>query len=249
MTAAVRGSHHCVGIATAVTDMIFQHLRSLCEGRGGVLSADDLLTAQSQVMRSFAGAPAFFDATHARCMAASAATAPAPFTRETILASLLFVCGQKAARPAFSSQITRFGEVWLGQFFGGTAEYVRRAICPTADDRLRGAYSVLSGKLGARLGVNDLMGDPDVRTILKECASPLCLPEAPDVLAAPMSDVVSQHIAEARGIPKPDLSKVTEQEMRKFLGWLPRHMHIALTATGGSPTAASTARQAATAGR
>jgi hypothetical protein len=226
-----------LGIATAVTEMVFRHLRAVCEGRGGTLTLADLDTAQSQGKRSFAGASGFFEATHARCMQASAAGAPSMFARENILSSLLFVCGHKAARPAYAAQVTRFGEVWLNQYFDGMAEFVRRAICADADDRLRQVYAALSGELGARLTINDLMREKQTRAILQECVAPLFAPDAPDRFAAPMSDLVSEQIAAQRGIPKPDLSKVTEQEMRKFLGWLPRQMHVALTATGGDPTA------------
>lgn len=232
MPAGVRGSHHCVGIATAVTEMVFKHLRQVCEARGGNLGLADIETAQSQVMRSYAGASAFFDATHHRCMEASVASAPSPFGKDHILASMLLACGQKAARPAFTGQIARFGEVWLGQFFDGVAQYVRQQVSPGADERLRQIYASLSGKLGAALVMQDMMRSDEVRRIMQECAAPLVAPGAPDMLAAPLSDIVSQQIATLRGIPKPDLSKVTEQEMKKFLSWLPPQMQLALGATG-----------------
>jgi hypothetical protein len=165
-------------------------------------------------------------------MEAAGATAPTFFARENILASVLFVCGHRAARSAFPNQITRFGAPWLNQFFGGFAEYVRQHVCATADDRLLKAYAIAGGKLGAKLAVTDLLKEPGTLEVLNECFMPFIVPDAPTVLAARLSDGVSVHIASARGIPKPDLSKVTEQEMRNFLTWLPPQINLVLNAAG-----------------
>lgn len=229
MTASLRGPHHFYGIANAVTEMIFRHLQSVCESGGGSLSPADLETARTHTLRSYPGAFSFFEASHDRCMEACAASAPALFARDAILATLLMACGHKAARPAFPSQMTRFGEVWLGQLFGGVAAYVRQRINAEVDDRLMPVYAELCAKRGAKLTMDHLLGDGRIRALIEDCVSRMV--EETDT-ASRLSDIASQYIAAARGIPKPDLSKITEQETRNFLTWLPRQVHVALTASG-----------------
>jgi hypothetical protein len=74
--------------------------------------------------------------------------------------------------------------------------------------------------------------------VVRECLAPFLTPDAPTLMSARVSDVVSTFIAAERGIPKPDLSKVTEQEMKAFLTWLPSQVNISLTAVGaGGPAA------------
>jgi hypothetical protein len=226
--------------------MIFRYLHARCAANGS-LSAADIDAARAYVAQSFPNAFSFFETVNQRCMEASASAAPAFFAKENILGSLLFTCTHKAARSAFPNQVARFGAPWLNQFFGGFAEYIRQHTCPTADDRLMKVYAHAAGKLGARLTVTDLLNEDGARKLLHECLAPLMLPEAPVALAAKLSDVVSFHIAAARGIPKPDVSKVIEQEARSFLTWLPAQVNVALTgadaaAARGAPPAAVAAR-------
>lgn len=225
--------------ATAVADMIFRYLHSRCAASGGNLSAADIDAARVHLSQSLPNAFNFFEAINQRCMEAAAATAPTFFSRDTILASLLFTCGHRAARSAFPNQISRFGAPWLNQFFGGFAEDVRQHICPTADDRLIKAYAAASAKYGVKLAVTDLLKEPSTLEILRECFAPFMLSEAPAAFAARLSDVASFHIAAARGIPKPDISKVTEQEVRSFLTWLPPQINVALHAAGVATAAAA----------
>jgi hypothetical protein len=172
-------------------------------------------------------------------MEASQSTAPAVFAQDNILGSLLSVCGQKAARTAFDMQVGRFGALWLQQFFGGVAQYIRQHVSATADERLMKIYAAASIRYGAKLAVTDLLKDESVRAILRECLAPVVAADAPDTLSAPLSDAVSLYIATQRGIPKPDISKVTEQQMRNFLMWLPPQIILALS--GSSSTAAAPA--------
>jgi hypothetical protein len=228
MSVALRGPHHFFGTATAVTEMVFKHLHALCEKQGGSISSAELDAARSQVLRGYVGAFNFFESCHQNCMDASAASAPALFSRDTILASLLSAGSHKAARPACPNQISRFGEVWLAQFFNGLALYVREHVCPTADKRLNDVYAVLCVKLGAKLSMEDLLKDKNAGVILREAVAPLLAEGAPGLLASKLSDVVSQSIAAQRGIPKPDISKVIDSEMKNYLTWLPRQLHVAL---------------------
>ena len=233
--------------ATAVAEMMFRYLHSRCAASGGTLTTADLDAARVHLSQSLPNAFNFFEAINQRCMEAAAATAPTFFAKENILATLLFTCGHRAARSAFPNQITRFGAPWLNQFFGGFAEDVRQHICPTADDRLLKAYATASAKYGAKLSVTDLLKEPSTLEILRECFAPFLLSEAPAAFAARLSDVASFHIAAARGIPKPDISKVTEQEVRSFLTWLPPQITVALNAAGAAPAQAPAAAPAAAA--
>lgn len=212
--------------------MIFRYLQQRCTANGGTLSTTDLDESRVHLVHSFPNAFNFFDTVNQRCMEASGASAPTFFSKENLLSSLLFACGHRAARSAFPNQITRFGAPWLNQFFGGFAEYVRQQVCTTADDRLMKAYAVAAGKYGAKIAVTDLLKEAGALQIMRECFAPFLLSEAPNALAARLSDVASFHIAAARGIPKPDISKVTEQEVKSFLTWLPPQINVALNAAG-----------------
>jgi hypothetical protein len=228
MAPALRGPHHCFGLATSVAEMVFRYLNQRCQASGGTLSAADLDAARTHIIGSFANGFGFFETTYQRCMEASAPTTHAYFGRDTILASLLLACGQKAARPAFPNQVSRFGDTWLNQFFGGVAQYIRQNISPTADERLIKVYAEVASKLGAKLTIADLLKENGIRRILYECVTPLVSADAPEDLALKLSDTASEYIATQRGIPKPDISKVTEQETRNFLNWLPPQVQISL---------------------
>ncbi len=236
---ALRGPHQCLAAGSSVAEMIFRFLQSRCQAAGGNLSAADLESARTQFLNSFPNAFNFFDTINQRCMEASASAAPALLGQEAILGSLLLACSQKAARTAFDLQVVRFGDVWLNQCFGGIAQYVRQNICPTADERLFKIYGRVAMRVGAKLTIADLLKDDATRAVLRECLAPLVAADAQDALGAALSDVVSLHIATVRGIPKPDISKVTEQQMRSFLAKLPPQVLLALSGTGSTSSIVS----------
>jgi hypothetical protein len=239
MATPLRGPHHCFGLATSLAEMVFRYLNQRCQAAGGTLGPADLDAARTHIIGSFANGFGFFETNYLRCMEASAPTTHAYFSRDTLLASLLLACGQKAARPAFPNQVTRFGDTWLNQFFGGVAQYIRQNISPTADERLIKVYAETASKVGAKLTIADLLKENGIRRILYECVTPLVSADAPDDLALKLSDVASEYIATQRGIPKPDISKVTEQETRAFLNWLPPQVQIALNVARPSAEAAT----------
>lgn len=228
MAQPARGPHHCAAAASSTIETIFRYLQSRCTAQGGSLSPADIEAARAHLVQSLPKAFGFFETVNQRCMDASGSTMPALFARENILGSLLTACGQKAARTAFPNQITRFGAPWLDQFFGGLAQFVRDNICASADDRLAKLYATAAVKFGVNLSVNDLLQDADTCAVLNECLAPLLARDAPAAVSARLSDAVSLFIATRRGIPKPDISKVTEQEMRAFLTWLPPQVQLAL---------------------
>jgi hypothetical protein len=229
---ASRGPHHCAAVGNTVAEMIFRYLKSRCQTAGGNLTEADLDTARAHFLAGFPNAFPFFDSSNQRCMEASGSTAPAPFQQNAILGSLLLACGHKPARTAFDLQVARFGAPWLTQFFGGFAQYVREKVCPDADARLYKLYAVAAVRHGAKLAVADLLKEEPVQRVMRECLAPIVAGEAAVTLAAPLSDTISMYIATQRGIPKPDISKVTDQQVQNFLTWLPPQVMLALSANG-----------------
>lgn len=229
---SLRGPHHCAAVGSSVAEMVFRYLKTRCQSTGGNLSEADIEAARMHFLASFPNAFNFFDSTNQRCMEASGGTAPAPFQQDAILGTLLLACGQKAARSAFDLQVTRFGAPWLTQFFGGFAQYVRENICADADARLYKLYATAAVKYGSKLTVNDLLKEEPVQRVMRECLAPVVAADAPATLSAPLSDTISMYIATQRGIPKPDISKVTDQQVHSFLGWLPPQVLLALSGTG-----------------
>jgi hypothetical protein len=234
---SLRGPHHCAAVGGSVAEMVFRYLKTRCQTAGGSLSEADLDAARTHFLASFPNAFNFFDSTHQRCMEASTGTAPAPFQQDAILGTLLLACGQKAARSAFDLQVTRFGAPWLTQFFGGFAQYVRENVCADADVRLYKLYALAAVRYGSRLAVNDLLKEEQVQRVMRECLAPVVAADAPANLSAQMSDTISMYIATQRGIPKPDISKVTDQQVHSFLTWLPPQVMLALNGTGVSAVA------------
>jgi hypothetical protein len=233
MSELLRGPHHCVGIATSVTERIFHFLKTRAEAQGGNLSVADLGVLRASFLASLPKAANYFEGVDRQYMEACASAAPEFFSRDNILATLVAACGQKAARSAFP-QVERIGVNWLNQLFGGIARYIRLNVCADADDRLMKAYLEVAGRLGAKLVVADLISDEVSQKVLLECLLPLVTKDAPERLAEPLSDVVTTHIAGKRGIGKADPSKVTEAEMKKFLTFLPAQLSITFGATAAA---------------
>lgn len=229
MSELIRGPHHCVGIATSVTERIFHFLKTRADAQGGTLSQQDIGALRQQFLASLPKAAGYFEGVDRQYNEAGAAAAPDSLSRDNILATLVFACTNKAARTAFP-QAERIGTNWLNQLCGGIANYIRQDVCADADDRLTKFYFETAVKLGAKLVVADLLGDEGVRRLLRECFAPLLSKDALDRVAEPLSDAVNSHIAGKRGIAKADPSKVTEAEMKKFLAFLPPQLALAFGA-------------------
>jgi len=233
MSELLRGPHHCVGVAAAVTERIFHFLKARAQAQQGTLSESDLGTLRQQFLASLPKAANYFEGVDRQYSEAGKATASECVSRENILATLVFACSNKAARTAFP-QAERIGENWLNQLCGGVARYIRQHVCSDVNDRLSKLYFEVAVKLGAKLVVADLLSDEGVQRLLRECFAPLVARDAADRVAEPLCDAVNSHIAGKRGIAKADPSKVTEAEMKKFLAFLPPQLAIAF----GAPAAA-----------
>ncbi len=208
--------------------MIFRYLQSRCQSAGGTLTQADLDAARSHFVSTFPNVFEYFEKVNHNCAEASGSTAPDGFSKELILATLLMVCGHKPAKRAFEMQMGRFGTAWLNQFFGGLAEQIRTRV-PDVDDRLSAAYAQSAITFGAKLSYSDIFKEASFQAILRECLLPVLSGDAASTLAGPLSDGISMYIAVQRGIPKPDISKVTEQQMRNFLSQLPAQFTLSLT--------------------
>jgi hypothetical protein len=226
MPELLRGPHHCVGIATSVTERIFHFLKTRAEAQSGALSVADLGVLRQQFLASLPKAANYFEGVDRQYNEAGAASAPECVSRETILMTLVYACTHKAARSAFP-QVEQIGANWLGQLCGGISRYIRQHICTDANDRLTKAYFEAAGRLGAKLVVADLIADEGIQRVLRECFAPMIARDALDRAASPLCDAVNSHIAGKRGIATADPSKVTEAEMRKFLTFLPPQLTLA----------------------
>jgi hypothetical protein len=229
MSELLRGPHHCVGIATSVTERIFHFLKTKAEAQGGTLSQSDLSVLQHQFLASLPKAAGYFEGVDRQYNEASAAAATECVSRGNILATLVFCCSHKAARTAFP-QAEYIGTNWLNQLCGGIAHYIRQDVCTDIDDRLTRVYFEVAVRLGAKLVLADLLGDEGVQRLLRECLAPFVAKDAPDRVAEPLCDAVNSHIAGKRGITKADPSKVTEAEMKRFLAFLPAQLALAFNA-------------------
>lgn len=227
MSASIRGPHHCVGVATSVADRIFHFLKTRAEAHGGVLSVADLGTLHGHFLGSLPKAASYFEGVDRLYMEASGATAPELLSRDTILATLVSAVSSKAARTAFP-QVEHFGVHWLSELCGGVARYIREHVCADADDRLSRAYFELAARLGARLGIADLLADEGVQQVLRECFAPLIARNPPNAITERLCDVVNAYIAGQRHIGAADPAKITQAETRKFLSFLRSHLAAVL---------------------
>jgi hypothetical protein len=223
----VRGPHHCVGVAAFAVRRIFDLLKARSVAQAASLSADDLDHVQAQFFSSLLKAADYFEELDRQHMRASGSTALELLSRKSILVTLLIACGHKAARAAFP-QVEDIGERWFRELFGGIANYVRAFTCANADRRLIQAYFKLAMTLGGDLRIVDLLNDDGTRQVLGECLAQLIAKGADDKLAQPLSDMVSSHIANTRGIATANPAKITAGEMRQFLSFLALEVRIEL---------------------
>ncbi len=228
MATVERGVHHCVGVAGAVTERIFRFLQGRCTAGGGTMSSAELEAARIHFLENLPAGMAFFTSANQLCMDASLGSAHAPFDRERILATLLLACSQKAARSAFPHQIERFGDAWLAQFYNGLAEYLKATCANDADARLMKLYFKFAVSRGAKLESAEMLNNEPIRQVLRELVAPLMAADAVETHTISLSDAASRSIATARGIPSPDISKVTDQEVRNFLTWAPPQLSLGL---------------------
>jgi hypothetical protein len=77
MSKLLGGPHHCVGIATSVTERIFHFLKTRAEAQGGTLSKSDLAALHQHFLASLPKAASYFEGVDRQYNEASADTAAA----------------------------------------------------------------------------------------------------------------------------------------------------------------------------
>jgi hypothetical protein len=85
--------------------------------------------------------------------------------------------------------------------------------------------------------------DDHTREVLIDCLAPLIAKGADEKLAQPLSDTVSAHIANTRGIGGANLAKITASEMRHFLSFLRLEVRIELGLSGSGDEAQKLAQE------
>ena len=88
MSEGARGCHHCIGAATAVTNLIFNFIHTKAIAKDG-LSADDVHALRKDILGSFQSGYDYFEKINRQCMDACRSPANDPFGRSEILTTLL----------------------------------------------------------------------------------------------------------------------------------------------------------------
>jgi len=226
MSQELPGAHFCIGTARTVVDLAFRGLRALCIANGGNLSLAELDSYYEKLIDSFLSGVRFFEVKHEQCMDASMSMAKMPFARNRILATLLHACGEKSARNAFPLQINGGGAEWIDELFDGLAQYVRKRVGISVDDRLINAYVFTATKPGTKVTIVELLRQEAVRCVFLECVGTFEKPNAPELIAKEVCGCVNEVIVGRRGWP--DVCKITESQARSFLTWLPEELGNAL---------------------
>jgi hypothetical protein len=225
---SIGGCHHCIGSGQAVVDLAFRHLHASCASLGGKLTESDLTAAHADLLESFSSSLDYFAGIHQRCMDASGVTTPTIFTPGRMLSSLLFVCSKRIAAHCFRLQLDRLGADWLRLFFDAFSESIRRRACPDAETRLDTAYVKAAGKLRQKLSIKKFLLEQDVQDVLRDCILPFRKAEVSAAMALEMSDEVNHCMGMQSGNVCPHVSKITIDQMRKFLSLFPSELSIML---------------------
>jgi hypothetical protein len=229
LTEPLAGAHHCIGSGHAIVDLTFRFLHASCASHGGSLTDTDLTAAHADLIDSFSSSSDYFELVHKRCMVASGATAPMMFGQGKMLSSLLFVCSQRIAAHCFSLQFDRLGNDWLNLFFGAFSESIRHHVCIDAEARLVSAYGRAAGKLRQKFTIKKLLSEQDVQNVLRDCILPFKNPETCGAMATEMNDEVNHWIGKQSGTVCPHVSKITNEQMHKFLSLFPSEAIMVLT--------------------
>lgn len=228
LTGPIGGSHHCIGSSQSVLDLAFRYLHATCASHGGRLTEAELDAAQAEIIDSFSDTFDFFELIHKRCMDASGVTAPVPFSQGRMLPSLLSICSQRIAAHCFALQVDRLGADWLKLFFDGFSVSIRKHACGDAETRLGRAYTKAAGNLRQKLSIKTLLLEQEVQDALRDCITPFAKPDACNAMTISFTDEINHWIGKQSGSVCPHVSKITNDQMRKFLNLFPCEVGINL---------------------
>lgn len=222
------GPHHCIATASTITDMIFRYLRARCSAQGGALSYEDLDDASERFAESVPSGFDLFETIHLRCMQASGSTAASLFTRRTLLTTLLYECGYHSAKASFARQAAQFGDPWMRYFFQGLAHHIREAVCRDADYQLISVYVGAAKKLKNKVSAEELLREPDVQSVLRDCVTPLTANKDSAETIEALRQTVNQYTANTRAAAGSDACQVSQAELQHFLGLMIDEFQLAL---------------------
>jgi hypothetical protein len=227
-SAQIRGSHHCIGTARMVADLIFEFVHSQAIANGGMISAEDILSAKAQFVLSLPVGIDVFEKINRECMHASGSAAPDPFSRDNILSTLLSACGKGSAEYAFNFQIDRCGPSWLSCFFQGLSQVARKNISEESWGDLITAYVHAAEIYKANMHVFDVIARNDVKATLSDCIAPLYKMFESDEIAKSTSAEINNVIARKYNVTGPSIVKITDDQMKRFLTMLLKEMSLRL---------------------
>jgi hypothetical protein len=230
--AGTHGPHHCIATASTVSDLIFRYLRARCNAKGGSLSLEDLDDASDRFHESVPSGFDLFETIHVRCMRASGSTAATLFTRDALLATLLYECGYQSAQAAFLHQNTQFGESWLRHFFYGFSSHIRER-CKKTEPELVAVYTHAAKKLKNSLSATELLKQADIRSLLRECMAPILVEAPPVRMIESLVNTINYHISSLRKVGAPDSSRITQAELVRFLSLLRYELELTLNSANG----------------
>jgi hypothetical protein len=230
MSDKLPGLHHCISTARAATEVVFRSLRAQCIASGGTLdlSLNELEAFHLKFIDSFSSGYDLFESRHHQCMNASTSLAAMPFAREIILATLLRACGDKSACAAFSLQVEKLGMAWINELFDSLAQYVCEHVNANIEARLIKAYAETSIIPKINLTISELLKQEAVQQIMLECVSAFEVAGAPESITKEICDWINKVVAGKRGVVRPHVCKITENQTRFFLTLLPRQVRATL---------------------
>src|SRR5665647_645030 len=234
-SAQIRGSHHCIGTARIVADLIFEFVHSQAIANGGMISAEEILSAKAQFILSLPVGIDFFERINRECMHASGSVAPDPFSRDNILSTLLSACGKGSAEYAFKLQIERCSPSWVSYFFQGLSQVARKNISEESWEYLITAYVHAAEINKADMHVFDVIARNDVKATLSECIAPLYKMLESDEVAKSTSAEINDVIARNYNVTGPSIVEIADDQMRRFFTMLLKEMSFRLhpPVTGG----------------
>lgn len=226
--AGTNGPHHCIAIASTVTDMIFRYLRARCAAQGGKLSLEEIDDVSKRFADSVSSGFDLFETMHTRCMRASGSTAPTLFSRKTLFTTLLYECGGHSAQASFTHQIGHYGTPWVRHFFQGLTDYIREAVCKDADYQLISIYVRAAKNLKGKLSAGELLKEPEIQAVLREGMAPLIASTASPEAMAVLREKINQHTANTRAAAGSEASQVSQGELQHFLSLMNDELEVAL---------------------
>ena len=240
-SAQIRGSHHCIGTARMVADLIFEFVHSQAIANGGMISAEDILSAKAQFIVGLPVGIDVFERINRECMHASGSVAPDPFSRDNILSTLLSACGKGSAEYAFNLQIESCGPSWLSCFFQGLSQVARKNISEESWGDLITAYVHAAEINKANMHVFDVIARNDVKATLSDCIAPLYKMFESDEISKSTSVEINNVIARKYNVAGPSIVEITDDQMKRFLTVLLKEMSFRLhpPVTGNQKYAAS----------